>query len=922
MLHLAPGTIRNIDDLRTFMQKAIELEHSTIPPYLVAHYSLHGTLNSEIKSCLREVAIEEMLHMTLAANILNAIGGSPSIDYPEFVPNYPSKLPLGVGATDPDHELIVPLERFSKQLLKNVLMEIEEPERPREFPILERTAALVAPSFSFATIGEFYLAIRQALDHLGGEIFTGSPTNQVAVHSAFAGFIDEGLVPDVVDDLESAVRAIDVIVEQGEGTAESPVDPNTGVADDYAHYYKFAAIYHGRRLKKDLTDTGGFSYSGQIIGYDPEQVYPLIANLKLQDLRTNTEEYELLVSFNTAYSQMLRELDSTFNGNPNDINAAIRTMRRLDRAANAVVSKRIRPDSLVSIQVDPDEVYHLTPSFEYIASSVTPTKTRFERVLEILDESIGGPDAVIGVHGAFWRGMTRDEFVAYEFRGLKLIELNDGPASNIVRAFKGEAPFGADLPVPPVGARFSRMPAGFDPVPDSDIRFIEQWIDDGCPEDAFEAGPKMAWRRTNAPDASSRTDDIWFVDPQRGWAANSNGKIIFTDDGGDSWIDQLSDPDVYFRCLGFVDDKTGWAGTLTSGKRLFNTNNGGATWTQVNNLPDNQPSAICGISVVSNEVVYASGTNFPNRPTGIYKTTDGGKNWTAIDMEPWADMLIDCYFTDENTGWVVGGNIDQDEQQIRDNSFPVVLKTTDGGTTWENKLASISDDLVKGEWGWKIQFLNDRIGFVSLEAFDVGAILKTTDGGENWERIPINDPQQNANLEGVGFIDENVGWVGGWGDREFERQSSSATDDGGRTWRDANEIGRAINRFRFFGDPVTVGYSSGVTVYKYEAVDSSVRPTEALATRRKVMPASLLTRAIQTDSIHIPVVCAESDYSATLRIWDRFGDQVVTIENIPSGSTLVEWDMKDSNGSQVRPGYFIVRLTCGDKSESSLLKLK
>lgn len=924
MLHLEPGTIRSLDDLREYLQKAVELEHSTIPPYLVAHYSLHGPVNSEIKDSLLAVAIEEMLHMTLAANVLNAIDGTPNIDFPEFVPAYPSRLPLGVGSTDPKNELIVPLERFSRQLLKNVFMEIEEPEQPREFPIAELAAADVgAPDYSFATIGEFYTAVKRALNHFGEAAFTGDPARQVSVHQAFDRYIDEQKVPDVVDGLQSALRAIDVIVEQGEGTAESPVDPNTGNADDYSHYYAFAAIYHGRQLKPDLTDTGGFSYSGSRIGYDPEQVYPLIANLKTADFRADSEEHQLLTRFNSTYSQMLQQLHSTFNGSPDDIDSAIRTMGRLDNVAREVVRRRISPDSLVRLRISPDDVYHLTPSFEYAASAGTQPTTRFDRVVEILDESIGGPGETIGVHGPFWRDVERDEFVAYSYRGVDLIVLNDGPSSNLIRALKGQAPFGADLPNPPVGARFSRMPAGFDPVPDGDIAFIEQWINEGCLEDPFEPGPAMRWRRTNAPDASSRTDDIWFADPQRGWAANSNGRIIYTEDGGDSWVEQLADDDVYFRCLGFADDQTGWAGTLTTGKRLFRTVDGGASWTLVNDLPDNQPSAICGMSVVSQSVVYLSGTNFPNRPTGIYKTTDGGASWSAIDMEPWADMLIDCYFTDENTGWVVGGKIPQDEPQIRDNSFPVVLKTTDGGATWENKLESISNDLAKGEWGWKIQFLNERVGFVSLEAFDVGAILKTTDGGENWERLPINDPQQNANLEGVGFIDENTGWVGGWGDRQFERQSSSATEDGGQTWRDANEIGRAINRFRFFGNPVTIGYSSGVTVYKYESVATQVdeRLAQVSATSRELMPMSQFTRSSQAESIHIPVVRADPSQPARLRIWDRFGDEVIVIDDESEDAATVEWDMTDINGNRVNPGYFILRFTCGDKSESSLLKL-
>ena len=727
-------------------------------------------------------------------------------------------------------------------------------------------------------------------------------------------------MPDIITTLEEALTAIDVIVEQGEGTEESPVDATTGTTDDYAHYYKFAAIYHGRELKPDLRDTGGFSYSGNVIGYNPEQVYPLVANLKLDQLRKSSEEYGLLLEFNIVYSQMLRELDSAFNGNPREMSDAVSTMRRLRRSADKLVEKRISPDAFTTIQIQPEDAYHLTPSFEYVVSTDNQDKTRFERVVEILDDSIGGID--IGVHGPFWRGLSRDEFVEYEFRGFDLIVLSDGKGSNLIKALKGEAPFGADLPASPAGARLSRMPAGFDPVSDPDIAFIEVWIDDGCPEDLFKSGNTMAWRRTNAPDASSRTDDIWFSDPQRGWAANSDGKIIYTENGGDNWEEQLSDPDVYFRSLGFADESNGWAGTLTAGKRLFHTTDGGVNWNLVDNLPGNQPSAICGIHVVSKNVIYASGTNFPNRPTGIYKTTDGGTNWTAIDMEPWADMLIDCYFTDEKTGWVVGGKINANEQQSRDNSIPVVLKTVDGGMTWENKVASIADQFVKGEWGWKIQFLNDQIAFVSLEAFDIGAILKTTDGGENWVRLPINDPQKNANLEGIGFIDEHTGWVGGWGDRQFERQSSSETTDGGNTWRDANEIGRAINRFRFFGNPVTVGYSSGVSVYRYEPVTESVTALANTKSNRKLMPAAIIARSSRANSIHIPVESSGTEELSTMRIWDRFGEEVSKIENIPAGADSVDWDMQNSTGDIVEPGYFILRLTCGNNSESSLLKLK
>jgi photosystem II stability/assembly factor-like uncharacterized protein len=434
----------------------------------------------------------------------------------------------------------------------------------------------------------------------------------------------------------------------------------------------------------------------------------------------------------------------------------------------------------------------------------------------------------------------------------------------------------------------------------------------------------LRWRPTNAPIASSRTDDIWFLDPQVGWAVNSNGQIVHTSDGGNAWIEQLHDLDVYFRCVGFASATRGWVGTLTSGKTLFETRDGGHTWTLVTNLPPLAPPAICGLSVVHESVVFASGTNFPNRPPRMMKTLDGSQTWTAWDMRPWADVLIDTYFTSPDRGWVVGGKTAQ-PVPTRNNVKPVVLFTEDGGETWVNRVANIQNEFPLGEWGWKIQFLNDQVGFVSLENFNAGAILKTTDSGLTWTRHVINDPQRNANLEGIGFVDENHGWVGGWGDADFLRRSSSETFDGGLTWRDANEIGKAINRFRFFGNPVSVGYASGQTVYQYSSapVPAAVAALAVAPRRGQVFDDLEPLEAVGQTSMTIAVPAKAS--RLTVRIWDRFGDQARTLvdeANPSSGSRTLVWDRTDDAGQLLPSGYFIWRVTVDQTSESRLVFLK
>ena len=128
---------------------------------------------------------------------------------------------------------------------------------------------------------------------------------------------------------------------------------------------------------------------------------------------------------------------------------------------------------------------------------------------------------------------------------------------------------------------------------------------------------------------------------------------------------------------------------------------------------------------------------------------------------------------------------------------------------------------------------NDSLGYVSLENFTRALVLKTTDGGETWRKI---DVAGNANLEGIGFLDETNGWVGGWGDENFTTGTSSFTGDGGQSWTNANEIGRFINRFRFFGTPARFGYASGRSVYRFSS--QPVPAVAAIAPARSLIKSS------------------------------------------------------------------------------------
>ncbi len=94
---------------------------------------------------------------------------------------------------------------------------------------------------------------------------------------------------------------------------------------------------------------------------------------------------------------------------------------------------------------------------------------------------VGGSSRPVGAHGAFWRNMDRDEFVEEaSIFGVKLITLSDGVGSGLVKALRGETPFGSDTGNP--DGRFRRMPANQQPLAEEKIAAIEKWIDDGGPD--------------------------------------------------------------------------------------------------------------------------------------------------------------------------------------------------------------------------------------------------------------------------------------------------------------------------------------------------------------------------------------------------------------------------------------------------------
>ncbi len=334
--------ITTLADLRSHLQWAIELEHATLPPYLCALYSLDPERNSEVAEIVRSVFVEEMLHMTLAANLLNAVGGRPRIDTPEMLTPYPRSLPHANGSFE------VSLLPFGPEAIE-LFLKIEQPSAVDADP----------QSDDYETIGQFYDSIERGLRELcarlgEANVFGGDPRRQVSDADIRGG---AGKVI-VVDSLATALAALGEIVVQGEGTRGTEVwDRDQEMFhpehDEVGHYFRFQALKLGRCYRHgDTVESGP---SGHAVTIDWAGVRPMQPNPRADDhalgSRIRTAEDE----FNIAYCTILEFLDQTFDGNPPAIQLAIGAMFRLKHKA----------DPLMVIPTEGGRT--AGPTFEYVA---------------------------------------------------------------------------------------------------------------------------------------------------------------------------------------------------------------------------------------------------------------------------------------------------------------------------------------------------------------------------------------------------------------------------------------------------------------------------------------------------------------------------------------------------------------------------
>ena len=255
--------------------------------------------------------------MALAANILNAVGGTPRFDYEGFIPTFPTPLPHGDGS------FLVHLSKFTPEGVRSFL-NIERPADSDAEPLEE----------NYHSIGQFYAAIIEGLKNccatLGeNKVFSGDPTWQLTAETTFYG--GAGHIIGVTD-LASALAAMDEIVEQGEGMDHAMIfdgDKNMfhPERDEVGHYFRFQEILECRSYQPGDTPESG--PTGQEFVVDWGAVHNMRANPDINDYPKDSPAYEKMDALAQGYSDMLRMMEQSFAGDPKLFGETVGTMYEL-----------------------------------------------------------------------------------------------------------------------------------------------------------------------------------------------------------------------------------------------------------------------------------------------------------------------------------------------------------------------------------------------------------------------------------------------------------------------------------------------------------------------------------------------------------------------------------------------------------------
>jgi len=301
----------------------------------------------------------------------------------------------------------------------------------------------------------------------------------------------------------------------------------------------------------------------------------------------------------------------------------------------------------------------------------------------------------------------------------------------------------------------------------------------------------ITWYNVTPPDLTETgsTVETFILDNQHAWVQKpdfnnfpNNGLLYHTTDGGLTWT--ISSTPFSGGDLSFIDVNNGWmladlgVGAGSNAIAVFQTKDGGATWTQTYTNDPNLPNAgdslplggiKSGLTPLNMQTAWVSGVTYASGTVYLFRTDDGGHTWTPVTLELPAgaenfELGIDkdqMQFVSATDGFLA-------VRMSGEATQTAVYITNDAGNTW-----TLTPTLIPNAGASEFLSAQEAIIY-NGEQFYV-----THDAARTWSTVSPNIVFGDSFAD-MDFVNPNTGWV--ITVDPANHHSLNRTTDGGATW--------------------------------------------------------------------------------------------------------------------------------------------
>jgi len=261
----------------------------------------------------------------------------------------------------------------------------------------------------------------------------------------------------------------------------------------------------------------------------------------------------------------------------------------------------------------------------------------------------------------------------------------------------------------------------------------------------------MKWRQVG-PFRGGRALAVTGIagDPETYYFGSVAGGVWKTTNGGLTWTPLTdktgimsvgaiaaapSDPNVIYVGTG----ESCWRGDISYGDGMYKSVDGGKTWTHIG-LEDSRHISKILVNPMNPDIVYVAAMGHaygPNDMRGVYKSTDGGKNWQRILFKDSKTGAIDLTFDPSNPHILFAALYEAQRYPwtaVSGGPGSGLYKSSDDGANWKRLEGHGLPSGVLGRIGVSVSGGDDNRIYAIIEA-EKGGVYRSEDGGETWALI-------------------------------------------------------------------------------------------------------------------------------------------------------------------------------------------